>query len=171
VHAECADAPALDPIVVALPAPAAPARGGPMTRAVGASLAAVELGKADEGAAALCRRYAALIDDAAPAAKFRESIEAVTRALETLAVLDPVMGVDYVKHWGKITDALSAHSVASDLGPKLLAALTSLGLTLAGRGAKGGVVNGSATAGPARVESEFERLRRERDERTRQHGT
>ena len=39
----------------------------------------------------------------------------------------------------KIADALGRHSVMSDLGPKLLAALTALGLTPAGRGAKGGI--------------------------------
>lgn len=139
-----------------------------MSRAVGAALAEAKLGKVDEGAVALARRYAILIDHAAPQARYRESIEAVTRALETLAVLDPVVGVDYMKHWNKITDALSAHTVASDLGPKLLAALTALGLTLAGRGVKG-VSGGLAPAGP-RAESEFERLRRERAERAGQHG-
>lgn len=137
---------------------------GPMARAVGASLAAVELAKVDEGAAALCRRYAALIDDAAPAAKFRESIEAVTLALETLAVLDPVVGVDYVKHWAKVTDALAAHSVASDLGPKLLAALTSLGLTLAGRGIKG-VSNGTPNAKPRTRTDELRERRQSRAQR------
>jgi hypothetical protein len=38
----------------------------------------------------------------------------------------------------------SEPEVYSDLGPKYLAALTSLGLTLAGRGSKGGVTSGPA---------------------------
>jgi hypothetical protein len=138
-----------------------------MARAVGASLAEAKLGKADQGAAALCRRYARLIDNAAPAAKYRESLEAVQRALDTLAVLDPVVGVDYMKHWAKITDALAEHTVASDLGPKLLVALTSLGLTLAGRGAKGGTTGDGA---PARPASTTDRLREQREKRAQRAG-
>lgn len=141
-----------------------------MARAVGSALAAVTLGKEDEGAAALARRYAALMDDAQPSAVYARYIVAVQRALDTLAAMETPVGIDYQKNFDKITEALSAHSVASDLGPKLLAALASLGLTVASRGAvvKGGASNGTPVA--PKPESELDRVRRERAERAREHN-
>lgn len=136
---------------------------GPMARSVASSLASVTINKEDEGAAALARRYAALIDDAQPSAIYARHLDAVRRALDTLTAAGLVVGVDYQKHFDKITEALAAHSAASDLGPKLLAALTALGLTVAGRPAKGGVPNDAGT--PPAPESELDKLRRERAER------
>jgi len=135
---------------------------GPMGRAVGASLNAGKIGRRDEAAAALARRYAALIDAAVPSARYAEHIAAVRAALDTLNAAGLIVGVDYDKHWQKITEALAAHSVASDLGPKLLAALTSLGLTLAGRGAKGGT--NDAPSAPVE-QSTTDRLREQRAKR------
>lgn len=103
---------------------------GPMAAAVDASLATAPTRPEDAGTVALVRRYAALIDAATPASKYRPLLRSVR------AALDP--GDDAAREaYVKIEDALGAHSVASDLGPKLLAALTALGMTLAGRGAAG----------------------------------
>jgi hypothetical protein len=144
---------------------------GAMTRAVGASLNEAKIAKTDLAAAALCRRYAALIDDAQPAARLADHIAAVNAALETLAVLDPLVGVDYMKAWGKITEALAAHSVASDLGPKLLAGLSALGLTVAGRGVKGGTSGvGTPAVAPAGPANELQQRRESRAERAGPNG-
>lgn len=99
-----------------------------MTRAVDAALATITDRPADAAAVALCREYARLIDNAAPASKYRKALSKVAALAarfdtdtDTAAALDTV------------AVALAEHSVASDLGPKLLAALTALGLTAAGR--------------------------------------
>lgn len=105
---------------------------GSMGRAVAVALRTVDSRPEDAGAIALCRRYARLIDHAAPNAKYR-------KALQTLAIAASESEDEKASEaFHTVADALAEHSVASDLGPKLLAALTSLGLTLAGRGAKGG---------------------------------
>lgn len=102
----------------------------PLTRAVLDAIGAAELKPRHAGTVALATRYATLIDNASPPTKYRESIAAVMAGVETLDAMGAVVGVDYRKHFMRIVDALSAHSVASDLGPKLLAAMTSLGLTV-----------------------------------------
>lgn len=148
---------------------------GPLVRAVVTAIEATPDDKRDAGTVALARRYAMLIDDAAPAAKYREPLAHLAHALKLLGMLGVDDGgtVDRAeKALAKVSDALAAHSVASDLGPKLLAALAALGLTPAARGAsaKGGDHGGPAAAAP---ESEFERARREareRRERTGAHG-
>lgn len=106
-----------------------------MSRSVTAALKAAPTLPRDAGAVALAERYAALIDAAAPSAVH-------ARHLRTLA--GALGGADdsVTEAFTKITEALSAHSVASDLGPKLLATLTSLGMTAAGRSAKGGAPDG-----------------------------
>lgn len=101
---------------------------GPMLRAVTTALDALDHSPRDTGAVALARRYAELIDAAAPAAKYREPLDGLRALVD--AYQDP-RGSRYLD---KIADALAAHSVASDLGPKLLAVLTALGMTAAGRG-------------------------------------
>jgi hypothetical protein len=137
-----------------------------MEAAVASALAAGTVAKTDAGAAALCRRYAELMDNAEPAARYADSIAAVSSALETLAVLDPLVGVDYAKHWEKIATALAEHTVASDLGPKLLAGLSSLGLTVAGRGAaKGGTTGGTPVAAPGSAANELAERRKSRAQR------
>lgn len=94
---------------------------------VEAALAAAALGPRDGAAAALCRRYAQLIDHAASLAAEAEVI---------WEGLDPD-DITARKHLAKLELAVSSQNVASDLGPKLLAGLTALGCTLAGRGAQG----------------------------------
>ena len=118
-----------------------------MARSVGSALRAADPQRQDAGAVALARRYAALIDNAAPLAKYTRHLDGLRTALRTLDTLDALVAAEAWEHFDKIAEALSAHSVASDLGPKLLAALTSLGMTPAGRGAAKGGQNGT-TAGP-----------------------
>lgn len=95
------------------------------------SLAAAPLTPRDQAAAALVRRYAQLID-------YAESLADEADIL--WGELDPE-DADGRRRLVKLEAAVAAHSVTSDLGPKLLAALTSLGCTLAGRNAKGGELN------------------------------
>lgn len=148
---------------------------GPLARAVATAITAAPDDRRDAGTVTLARRYAELIDDATVAAKYREPLEQLRRAIELLGMFELENGavVDRAeKALAKVSDALAAHSVASDLGPKLLAALTALGLTPAARGAgtKEGGQDGAAAAGKPKPESTFERLRRERAERARTHG-
>ncbi len=103
---------------------------GPMTRAVGSALRAANVDRQDAATEALARRYAALIDNAAPAAKYVKHLDALRRALVMLELEERSDALD---HFDRLAEALSAHSVASDLGPKLLAALTALGMTPAAR--------------------------------------
>jgi hypothetical protein len=108
---------------------------GPMSRAVAEALETAPVLPRDVAAAELARQYAALIDAAAPAAAYVRHLRALNGAL---------IGADDAakEAYHKIKEALAAHSVASDLGPKLLAVLTSLGMTAAGRSAKGGAPDG-----------------------------
>lgn len=82
----------------------------------------------DRAAVQLARKYAGLLDQATPASKYRVPLEklavAVRRNPEAADALE------------RIRDALGAHSVLSDLGPKYLAVLAQLGLTPAARGVK-----------------------------------
>jgi hypothetical protein len=79
----------------------------------------------DGAALALALTYAGLIDNAAPAAKYAAALRWVNGHEDRHAE----------KYAPVIEAALSAHSVASDLGPKLLAALESLQLTPRARAA------------------------------------
>lgn len=101
---------------------------GPLLRAVNEALRSANPRAQDAGTVALIRRYANLIDEAAPKSTYRQWIRQIAAGLDG----DNEAAVEAFR---KVQDALAAHSVASDLGPKLLAALTSLGL--AGQGAKG----------------------------------
>lgn len=103
------------------------------------SLEAAKLKEHDAGARALAERYAALLDEAAVAKAYTKSIERLERVIER-AVDDCATQLEEeqtLAAWDKIKSALAEHSTASDLGPKLLAALTSLGLTPASRAEKG----------------------------------
>jgi hypothetical protein len=105
-------------------------------RALAARTAAAVDGR-DVGAEQLALVYAGLIDAPAPAAKYTKPLALLRRACG--AHDDP----DAMDAYRAIRDALGAHSVASDLGPKLLAALDALGLTpkaraAGGKGASGG---------------------------------
>lgn len=115
---------------------------GPIARAVADALDTAPVLPRDAGATALARRYAALLDEAAPASKYREPLDAIREAIDVLYRLDPLVAGQLDKPFARIVDALGAHSVASDLGPKLLAVLTALGMTAAGRSAKGGAPDG-----------------------------
>lgn len=89
------------------------------------------------GSVALARRYAGLLDRAVPAGRYRKPLALLAKVVESYrntVRLTPVdeRALDDMLH--TITDALGEHSVASDLGPKLLAVLTALNLTLAGTG-------------------------------------
>jgi hypothetical protein len=138
----------------------------PMTAAVAAALRANKPEHRDAGAVQLAREYAGLIDNATIAAKYRPHINGLRLALDELAMLDPLGGADKaIEALEKIADALGEHSVASDLGPKLLATLTALGLTPAGRGAKGGQ-NGAPAANPL---DELKARRASRASRAREH--
>ncbi|MDG4821272.1 hypothetical protein O7635_05320 [Asanoa sp. WMMD1127] len=108
---------------------------GPLEEAVTAALADAPTQPRDGATRALAAEYARLMDDAAPAAKYAEPL----RVLGGLAHDDAA-----VKALRVIELALAQHSVASDLGPKLLAAMTALLMTPAARvtalkpGEKGG---------------------------------
>jgi hypothetical protein len=90
--------------------------------------------EAQDGAAeALALTYAMLIDNAAPAARYRKALRhvaAAVRAYRGDGADDAAAGLEVLE------TALGAHTVASDLGPKLLAALGTLGMTPAGRGGR-----------------------------------
>lgn len=96
--------------------------------AVKKSLDAAKLDERDAAARALVERYAALIDNATVARKYEKHLDVLKRAARNLDLDAADEAYDVVEN------ALAAHSVASDLGPKFLAALTSLGLTPAARG-------------------------------------
>jgi hypothetical protein len=140
----------------------------PLTRAVLEAISAAELRERHAGTVALVHHYATLIDNASPPARYRESMAAVHVALGELETVDPKVAADARKHYLKIIDALSAHSVASDLGPKLLAALAALGLTVAAAPAPpktGGASNDSVA-----VVSALDQLRARRAQRAGANG-
>ncbi|HZN70145.1 MAG TPA: hypothetical protein VFC00_00445 [Micromonosporaceae bacterium] len=124
---------------------------GDMGRAVAAALKAAGPPPADAAAVALVKRYAALIDEATPRSVYAEHLRGLRAAVSGNEAA--------AKHLQRVEDALGAHSVASDLGPKLLAALTALGLTAAGRGGVKGGPGVSAVAG------KLDELRARRDRR------
>src|SRR5688572_25060855 len=84
--------------------------------AVRAAIEAAPVRPEDAGAVALVCRYAGLIDEATPTSAYARHLRAVARALDR-------DDEDAAESMRRIEDALGAHSVTSDLGPKLLAAL------------------------------------------------
>lgn len=92
----------------------------------------------DAGALALARRYAELLDQTEVSAQYRKPIERIEQALqEHVLQLENIDAERLLTAWSKVRSALAEHTTASDLGPKLLAALTALGLTPAGRSKTG----------------------------------
>lgn len=89
----------------------------------------------DAAAVKLAREYARLLDDAAVTAKYRPHLRRLWAAL-------PPGVPEVAEAFEKIRDALGEHTTASDLGPKYLAVLNALGMTAAGRSAKGGPADG-----------------------------
>lgn len=75
---------------------------------------------ADAATEALAVHYASLIDNAAAGKKYAAALSWLRRAEQL---------TDEEQHADTIRAALAAHSVASDLGPKLLATLDALKLT------------------------------------------
>lgn len=86
---------------------------------------------------------------------------AVAAALKDAQLPDrDAAGKALVRRYAAAIDADPTPELLADLGPKLLAALTALGLTPAGRGVKGGT-----TGGP--VAGKLDELRARREERSR----
>lgn len=112
----------------------------------------------DKAAEKLALAYAGLIDAAAPAAKYRKALAALGRAVELSGDEDAPEALEVVRQ------ALAEHSVASDLGPKLLASLTSLGLTVAARGGdqKGA---GGKPSGQPKPTNPLDRIKQQREKR------
>lgn len=91
----------------------------------------------DAGAASLAVRYAELMDEAVAAQKYATALRTVSNFIDWNIDNAPRDQRDKVRAaWDKISSALAEHSVASDLGPKLLAALTGLQLTPAAHAPK-----------------------------------
>lgn len=94
-----------------------------------------EVDPRDAAAERLALNYAGLIDRAAPGAKYRKALAVISRAVAGMGDEDD----DPQEAFDIIATALADHTVASDLGPKLLEALKTLGLTTASRGDQKGV--------------------------------
>jgi hypothetical protein len=137
-----------------------------MLPAVRIALAATHKPAQDEGARALTLRYAELLDEAAPDKKYVKALRVLDGVVkEQLGFArGPVQEREISEAWDTVRSALAQHSVASDLGPKLLAAMTSIGCTLAGRKeAKGDAPAGKLVA----LENPLHKARREAAERAR----
>lgn len=127
---------------------------------VAESVAAALAGRAeadprDAAAERLALTYAGLMDEAAPARKYRKALDVLRRHLAGTGWEEdqPDEALELV------AEALAEHSVASDLGPKLLSALASLGLTTASRGK-------SAEGGrPSDPRNPLDQLKRKREQR------
>ncbi len=104
----------------------------------------------DAGAVALARRYAQLLDDAVAADKYTKALrlvgEAVAEQADAMGIGQQTRADQLLTAWDRIASALAEHSVASDLGPKLQAALTALGMTPAGRSEKQGGEGSNVTS-------------------------
>lgn len=133
-----------------------------MLPAVRSSLADAKLRPVDEGAKALALRYAELLDAAAVEKQYVKSLAVVERAVESASADLPPQAADQLEAaFAKISMALAEHSTASDLGPKLLAAMTSLGLTPAARAEKGpvGAAGGTVSEMPSPLQAARDRAR------------
>jgi hypothetical protein len=115
----------------------------------------------DGAAAALAVHYGELIDAAAPAGKYRRPLEVLARTVAGLELEED----DPAEALQLIATALAEHSVASDLGPKLMAALGGLGLTAASRGEQRGEGKKDAPSNP------LDQLKAKRAERLKRGGT
>jgi hypothetical protein len=112
----------------------------------------------DAAAERLALGYAELIDSAAPAAKYRKALAVISRAIAGTGYEED----DPFEAFETVSTALAEHSVASDLGPKLLVTLTSLGLTTAARGEKTG---GGKREQPANPVDRIKQQREQREQR------
>lgn len=96
---------------------------GRMRDEIDEALAEARAAKRDAGAVALLRTYADLIDDAGVPGKYADALDWVIG----VAAASEDRNAD--KHSRAILLALSHQTAASDLGPKLLAAMEALQLT------------------------------------------
>lgn len=113
-------------------------KSGPLGLALARSLRDAQLLPRDAAGVQLVKRYAKLIDDAQALADEAGLIEPETES--------------QARRLAALKAKVDAQTVASDLGPKLLAALTALGMTLAGRAAK------PSTGGAQRVPAPASKL-------------
>lgn len=123
---------------------------------------AVTASVADEGApaAVLALTYAASIDEATHLPLgLADALRLIEAAVTTAAASDPLAYAGAHVAFDKVAAALSAVTVASDLGPKLLAALDALLLTPKARAAVGAAMGNAAPASP------LQRLRDRHDSR------
>ncbi len=102
--------------------------------AVQSSLAEAKGEKRDAGVEALAIRYAELLDQAAVERQYVKAVEMISGAVLSYADgMSQTAGDQMRSALVKVTSALAEHTTASDLGPKLLAAMTALNLTPAAR--------------------------------------
>jgi hypothetical protein len=98
--------------------------------------------QSDAGAVSMAREFARLIDEAA-SPKLSKALRLVSEIIDdhvsSMGPREQTRARELSEAMARIAATLAEHSVASDLGPKLVATLTALGLTPAGRGEKGGV--------------------------------
>jgi hypothetical protein len=120
---------------------------GVLAAELAAALAAAKVEQRDRGTERLARHYAELIDNAAPSRSYAKSIRVLGTFIEDNA---DILGHgsprerELMEAWDKASSALAEHSVASDLGPKLLAAMIALQLTPASRVPKSGAAPAAA---------------------------
>lgn len=134
---------------------------------VRASLAALQVRDIDAGAASLAVRYAELLDEAVAAQKYQKALQRVGRAIDLYSDNLPATAREELyAAWEKLSSALAEHSVASDLGPKLLSSLAALQLTPDAR--KAAAAPKEQPAGTAQIlpmANPLEELQSESDER------
>lgn len=128
-----------------------PAEQGVLSAELATALAAAKVEQRDRGTERLAQHYAELIDNAAPSRSYAKSIRVLGTFIDDNA---DILGHgsprerELMEAWDKVSTALAEHSVASDLGPKLLAAMIALQLTPASRVLKAGAAP-AATEQPA----------------------
>jgi hypothetical protein len=102
-----------------------------LRESVQSALESVQIDPRDEGVRALLLRYAELMDEPGVPAKYVKHLKVLGSLVRREGTADQVLAMTALEA------ALSEQTVTSDLGPKLLAGLQSMGLTLAARGEKG----------------------------------
>jgi hypothetical protein len=114
----------------------------------------------DRATRALAIRYAELLDDAAVAEKYHRAVRMVGDAVTIQSEhMGETAANQLLTAWTRIESALAEHTVASDLGPKLLAALTALSMTPAARAPKAAPGRGEGGNAPAAELTPLEKAR------------
>ena len=133
-------------------------------KALRASLSGWSSSPRDGAAVQLAKRYAALLDASAIPSSYRAALDRMERLIRAGSFTKADQDA-----FTKIREALSAHTVASDLGPKYLAALASLGMTPAARDSRSElplVVEPAPDPDPV-PEGKADELRKRREQRAR----